>query len=373
MSKICLSFFVNLSAIWSLIIACSSSVRRFIPNSDLRNWAISLPKPIKSFSTSGTFKQSFGSQYSAIDGGIADSDLNYYVSQEHPAWDFSWESCLNNFQVFSQMELSYYYTFDTPLCDDDGARYRSYISSEGNCALASIFSYLYNLPSVKSFSGFSLDFPGLLEGRTVSSKFSYFANKNDVFYWELVENPECFTAADQVYSVFYDNQNDENVTLLVGKREWCLSSYLPEFNGAVDHSIDLYWHVREECIEKGYHPKTGFQMTTYGEEVIENVAEYYGEELDISYSDEPSDVVANIINGYPVVLAAVNSKSYGNHVMVITGYRRYFEDGNRERPMYLWRVSDGKSDSEMVWFDPTKSEEISFFITDGADVEWPSC
>ena len=371
MPKICLSFFVNLPAIWSLIIACSLSVRRFIPNSDLRNWAISLPKPIKSFSTSGTLKQSFRSQYSSIDGGIADSNLNYYVSEEHPDWDFSWESCLSNFQVFSQMKLSYYYTFDTPLYND--ARYRSYISSEGNCALFSIFSYLYNLPTVKSSSGFSFDFPGLLEGRTVSSKFSYFANKNDVFYGELVESPKYFTADDHVYSVFYDDENNENVTLLVGKREWCLSSYFPEFNGAVDNSIDLYWRVREECIEKGYHPETGFRMTTYGEEVIENVAEYYGEELDISYSDQPSDVVANIINGYPVVLAAVDSKSYGNHAMVITGYRRYFEDGNQDKPMYLWRVADGQLDNEMVWFDPTKSEEISFFVTDGANVEWPSC
>lgn len=306
------------------------------------------------------------SNYSSVDGRLKDSQLDAYLASEHDDWNFSWENLTDNFTFFNQLAYSQYRLRYTSLYDP---LLKSYWYSEGNCVLVAIYSYLYNLPTVKSPNGVCREYySGLLDGRVTHDLSAYFEEGYDVLYGSMTSFRATYTSEDNVKALFWID--GKTVELPAGGKTYTVAtSYDPDFP-SIANIEDLYWKIRSESILRGYHPETGLNFGKYGKEVVETVANYYGEEIETFYSIDPEEVVRNIIEGIPVIVSVLGSKVYHNHAMVITGYRRYFDSADNNAVKYLWQVADGGSD-ELVWFDPSKSDSVNYLITER--IEWPTC
>lgn len=300
--------------------------------------------------------------WSDVDGKISNGDIDSYMASEHPTWTFGWEYALENFVHKHQYQNSQY---RKKRITDQGVEFPGNYS-EGNCVPNSISSYFYNLPTVKNSLGHCFRYnEGFLSGRVTLNLSSYFASGNDVFNSQFHDNVR---DANDYYSVY------NGTTYLIDKEHWTTKD-------ADDSSIasveTIYWQTRNECIMKGYLPDSGVQFDSYGEEIMESIASnLYGYSLDIVPTQVADSAVDNLINGIPVTINAIGSQTYGNHAMVVYGYRRYYKDASQTNAAYIWLVSDGSQSgqpSTRYWFDPSKCDRTTLFTTNRSTLTWPSC
>lgn len=296
------------------------------------------------------------------DGELSSNDITSYLSSEHPDWTLGWESLLSNFTYFNQRTTSYYIVeYHT-----ENHTYKTSWLGEGNCAPNAIFTYLYNLPTAKDQTGVApkgLD--SLLNGRQRKNVFNIFAAGQDALYDDFANN----TYKQPWYSnetVFF---NPPGQKLRYYDETWKLDSLSKDIFANTPH---LYWQVRDYAIDHGYTPKDGYQTTKYGEDTIEYVSGLYDVTLDIQTTKNIESAISNIMNGIPVVMSVSQSKTYGNHAMTITGYRRYFKNDDRSKSYYLLRVADNWATTPR-WFDPYKAKSITYYVTNQNSLEWPEC
>lgn len=316
---------------------------------------------------------SITSSYSSVDGSILTSDLTNYISSVHPDWTLEDTKIIDNFSKRSMFTTSLY--VDTQIYDDGSSS--SY--TEGNCGPNSMYSYLYNLPTVISPSGIDYQYnQNLLNGRNIVNKTDYFKNKYDYFYAQLYDN-------------YYDvDENGNYLSTSTGtstpklkRHHWTQKSI---YDSSISNMTDLYWNVRTESIKKGFDPRFGLNMYDYSERIIEDVAScYYDYNIDIVRTDTVANVLSNISYGIPVVVAAGNSMTYNNHGMVIYGYKKYsYEvtsgwwlwENTETKYAYLWLVDDGweiDNDSTQKWYDPNRGSSNTYFCTNRNSLTWPTC
>ena len=296
------------------------------------------------------------------DGEIAGSEIASYLASEHPDWTLGWESLLSNFTYFKQSDTSYYIVE----YHSENYTYTSDWFSEGNCAPNAIFTYLYNLPTTKGQTGTAPEgLDSLLNGRQLKNVFNIFYSGQDVLYDDFANN----TYKQPWYSnktVYFKTPAQE---LRYYDETWKLDSLGKDIFANTPH---LYWQVRDYAIDHGYTPKDGYLTTKYGEGTIEYVANLYNVKLDIQKTDNIESAITNIMNGIPVVISVVESKTYKNHAMVITGYRRYFKNNDQSKSYYLFRVADNWATTPR-WFDPYKAKSITYYATNQNSLEWPEC
>ena len=303
-----------------------------------------------------------GAGWSGVDGELTASDIQGYLTSEHPDWTFGWESLLKNFTYFKQYDTSYYIVeYHT-----ENYTYSEGWFSEGNCAPNAIFTYLYNLPTTKGQTGTAPEgLDSLLNGRQLKNVFNIFYSGQDVLYDDFANN----TYKQPWYSnetIYFDPPGQK---LRYYDQTWKLDSFNKDIFANTPH---LYWQVRDYAIDHEYTPKDGYQTTKYGEDTIEYVSGLYDVTLDIQTTKNIESAVSNIMNGIPVVMSVAESKTYGNHAMVITGYRRYFKNDDRSKSYYLFRVADNWATTPR-WFDPTKADSVTYYVTNQNSLEWPEC
>ncbi len=123
-------------------------------------------------------------------------------------------------------------------------------------------------------------------------------------------------------------------------------------------------------------------MYNHSEAVLETILNsYYGHSANIYRTEVLLDITSNIVYGIPVVVSTNGSLSYGNHGMVVYGYKRYtynetVNGASVTKSAYMLLVDDGwTSDGspEQRRFDPNRTSINRFFCTDRNSLTWPGC
>lgn len=293
------------------------------------------------------------------DGQLSDAGLPSYISNEHPGWELEKTEILSRY-VKSYQDTNSFYEQEVK----NKATGDTQTLTEGNCALNATHSFLYNLPSLTPpndsvIYGYT---PNLKKGRNVTNRFNYFENKQD--YFSTILDGKTFY--DSESTITWKHRESSSIT-------WTRSD-------------DLYWNIRTESIKKGYDPRSGFDMNSNSEYIIETVTKkYYDHDIDVYKTTNNDSVVSNIQEAIPVVVAVSGSKTYGNHGMCIYGYKKYKYTETKTVFLtttttttyhYVWLVDDGwyrKDGGDRSWFDPSKSKSVSFFCSKQKSLFWPKC
>ncbi|MBR0294730.1 MAG: C39 family peptidase [Bacilli bacterium] len=132
--------------------------------------------------------------------------------------------------------------------------------------------------------------------------------------------------------------------------------YYPKATSSTLH--ELYLKEREYAINCGY-VVMGTSVNTM-EYAFENAGQYYGyNNTSYTYHSESnttkSFIINEIDNNRPVQLVTVGDAFYGNHAMMITGYRELYSlihtsTYSYDISVFFVSVLDGHSSSER-WFD----------------------
>ena len=252
----------------------------------------------------------YNGQIYAGEGGITGCDA--YIADRYDSNytvdSFNWLT--GNFWYMVQGEFSIYDFVDNGV-----------VVGEGNCGLSSVYALLNYLKT----SNKCTNFPSL------SEKITYYAG-NDSFYSQYASNSNYIINSPIV---------------------------LPE----------LYWTVRDTAVRKlGY--RTGSVNAQSFDELIEWVSECYQEDVNATthiLGGFENCVRSEINASNPVLLAVDNSITYGNHAMVVTGYRVYVKTTtilgiNFKDYVYLLRVNDNWSGTAR-YFDFTAFNSTYSFIT----------
>lgn len=212
-----------------------------------------------------------------------------YVTNRYPEFEFVDSEYLNApFDCFNQYNLSVYYEVI-----NGGMR------SEGNCSLAAIFALLNYLGSTRQCS-----FPNKEETTT------HYA-VNDWFYSKYANKPSQ-----------YHIENEKELQ-------------------------KLYYTVRQYAIANHGYERSGF-ATIDVQTLIESVASAYSNSVNATlYAMGSFDacVVPAMERDTPAILNLSGSSVYGNHSVVVTGYRIYRKTTtilgiNFYDYLYILRISD---------------------------------
>lgn len=305
--------------------------------------------------------------YDNVDGGIRDNVFNDYMSEQHPSWSLVETRQLGNYQRNTQFATSFYWLKKTFKNGDV-----RYWYSEGNCAVNAMSNYFLNLPYVTTPSGRKINYNERFSvGNVLNNRYSIFSSMSDVFSYQYTDN-------DYPVNEASTGKSDSEICINEHYQLRLLSSKYRS------KDKDTYWFVRTESIKKGFDPANGFVTRSYGEYVMEKVAnDYFSTNLDVYYTTSFSDVISNLNSGIPVVFSAQGSKYYGNHGMVIYGYKKYKYEETKlgflwipytvTNYSYMWLVDDNWSSGDSTWYDSSKSTNNVFLCTERSSLLWPSC
>ncbi len=211
-------------------------------------------------------EKKYSGQEQAGEGTIDDPDL--YVKDKYGSgYSVIKSNSLYRFEYVRQANLSIYYEIK------NGVPY-----SEGNCVLSSIYALMNYLQSTGKY----------LKLPASSKKTSYDATK-DAFYKTY--------ASKSNYSIETPKE-------------------LP----------NLYLSIRKYAVNNyGYKVSSVFIGNI--EDIIKGVAKEYGYKLiktnHILVWTYEGQVVSEINSGYPTLWNCINSSTYNNHTLVVTGYKQY--------------------------------------------------
>ena len=308
--------------------------------------------------------------YDAVDGQLNDSNIDSYMAEQHPTWNFVSAVLTSGYFRQNQYNTSFYFKH---YHYQDG-NYGDVEWSEGNCAVNAMTNYFVNLPIVSNYVGVCYNYcPNLLSGNVNVNRYAYFSSMLDTFSYQLTDN---------YYS--YTDVSGKPPSETIVSEHWRLRK---SWSSLWNSDKETYWYIREKAIDYGFNPRSGFQTRDYGETVMENVAyNKFGYNINIVKTNSTSNVVNNINYGIPVVVSAQNSLSYHNHAMLIYGYRLYSYEVNiiqfpfipttETRYAFVWMVDDNWNASvDHTWFDPNRGSSTVFLTTERNSIVnvWPSC
>lgn len=283
-------------------------------------------------------------QSKAGDGEIDSTLISDYVTARYSNYTYvtKKEDLSSTFDYSRQVNTSYYIKKS---CDEYGVDLDYYYTSEGNCAINTMFNLMRNWAKNSKISG--VTYTSTADIRTSIT--------TDPLYSKYGK----YTVVATTTTASTKSTMSSGGTTTTEYHYW-----RPNYDSALKVMPTLYSNIRAYAISKyGFTPESGFYASD-----VPNTLEYvaknsYSTSISVSYTSTVSTAISSIDSGKAVYLSLNNSSTYGNHGVSLIGYRKYsYKSGwwifSSTKYAYFYQIADGWNDAAQ-YFDPNTSANPS--------------